>query len=129
MFRAMSVIITGYESQHHAVRQAIVKHMCDFQHLFNNKHWLMDVGFNDMESYVKDKRMDEQQSWGTNLELFALAHMLGRRVFVSSRIAGNAWLCHCPSKIDPNIAPPRDKKGLYMYHTGDHYKVVQSVTK
>ena len=58
----------------------------------------MDVGFNDMESYVKDKRMDEQHpgelTWSS----------LGRRVFVSSRIAGNAWLCHCPSKIDPNIA-------------------------
>ena len=129
MFRAMSVIITGYQRQHIAVRRAIVKHMCDFQHLFNGKHWLMDVGYQDMESYVKATRMNESQTWGTNTELFALAHMLERRVFVHTRTAGNRWLCHCPSKIDPNIAPPRDKKGLYIYHTGNHYKVVTSVTK
>ncbi|XP_064399479.1 ATP-dependent DNA helicase PIF6-like [Halichondria panicea] len=129
MFRAMSVVITGYQRQHITVRRAIVKHMCDFQHLFNGKHWLIDAGYPDMISYVRATQMDQTRTWGTHLEIFALAHLLERRVFVYSRTAGNAWLCHCPSKIDPNIPPPRDKKGLYIYHTGDHYKVVTSVTK
>ena len=128
MFRAMSVVITGYQRQHITVRRAIVKHMCDFQHLFNGKHWLIDAGYPDMISYVRATQMDQTRTWGTHLEIFALAHLLERRCS-STRERLEMLAVSLSEQIDPNIPPPRDKKGLYIYHTGDHYKVVTSVTK
>ena len=96
MFRAMSVVITGYQRQHITVRRAIVKHMCDFQHLFNGKHWLIDAGYPDMISYVRGTQMDQTRTWGTHLEIFALAHLLAREQLPGVSLS-------CPSKIDPPV--------------------------
>ena len=126
MFRAMSAIITGNQRQHKAVRRAIVNHMCDNQHLYIHKVWLFDMQYPNMEAYVESNNM-QQNGWGSQLELFALAHMLQRMVYTYTPHGGYHWACHCPSKVDPNIPPPVRDQGLYLFHTGDHYKVVTSV--
>ena len=127
MFRAMSVIITGNQRQHIAIRRAIVNYLCDNEQLFINKVWLFDMQYPNMDAYVEAKQM-RRHGWGSQLELFALAHMLQRRVFTYT-LHGNHWCCFCPSKVDPNVPPPMREQGLYLFHTGDHYKVVTSVVQ
>ena len=36
------------------------------------------------------------------------------------------WQENCPRRIDPTVEP--SEEALYLYHTGNHYKVVTSVS-
>ena len=99
MFRAMSVVITGNQRTHVTIRCAIVKHLCDNEPLFIHKVWLFDMQYSNMEAYVEANNM-RQHGWGSQLELFALALMLQRRVF-SYSVHGNHWCCFCPSSKHP----------------------------
>ena len=65
--------------------------------------------------------------WGGTTEIFALAHMLGRHVYNFSRVS-RSWNENCPTLIDRSLDSPSRKEALYIYHTGDHYKVVMSVS-
>ena len=104
MFRAMSVIITGNQRLHKAVRRAIVNHMCDNQRLYIQKVWLFDMQYPNMEAYVESNNM-QQNGWGSQLELFALAHILQRMVYTYTPHGGYHWACHCPRRWIPTSLP------------------------
>ena len=68
LFRAFSYIITGSESQHMAVRLAILGHMINIAHFILDHHIL---GYNSIQQYITSKRMDQDSAWGTDIEMLA----------------------------------------------------------
>ena len=65
LFRAFSYLITGSESQHMAVRLAILNHMINIAHLILDHHVL---GYSSIQDYIADKNMDQDSAWGTDIE-------------------------------------------------------------
>ena len=123
LFRAFSVLLTGTEYAHRKVRLAIVKttNNCLFTIFDCSDH-------SSMEDYIVAYQM-RSCGWGGTTEIFALAHMLGRRVYNSVEcLVSRSWNENCPTLIDRSLDSPSRKEALYIYHTGDHYKVVMSVS-
>ena len=77
-FRAVSFILTGVEKYHFVVRQAI----CDFIAVHYDDLNLFLVNYKDGEAYLKDTKMRENSTWGTELEIIATATMAKRDVIV-----------------------------------------------
>ena len=77
-FRAVSFILTGVEKYHFVVQQAI----CDFIAVHYDNLNLFLAKYEDGEAYLKDTKMRENLTWGTELEIIATATMAKRDVIV-----------------------------------------------
>ena len=77
-FRAVSFILTGVEKHHFVVQQAI----CDFIAIHYDDLNLFLAKYKDGEAYLKDTKMRENSTWGTELEIIATATMAKRDVIV-----------------------------------------------
>ena len=127
LFRAFSILLTGTQHQHKQIRKTIVQHLIESEHLFVNNVMIFDRSkYRSVQAYIRGRSMD-LQGWGGSTELYAISHLLKKRVYTYTALTGT-WESHCPSRVDQSIAPPSDKQGLYVYHTGDHYMVVTSLS-
>ena len=77
-FRAMSFILTGVEKHHFVVRQAI----CDFIEVHYDDLNLFLEEYKDGEEYLIKTKMRNDATWGTELEIIAMATMARRDVIV-----------------------------------------------
>ena len=77
-FRAVSFILTGVEKYHFVVRQVI----CNFIVVHHDDLNLFLAKYKDGEAYLKDTKMRENSTWGTELEIIAMATMAKRDVIV-----------------------------------------------
>ena len=80
------MLLTGTEHAHRKVRLAIVQHLLDNEQLFIHNAALDCSDHNSMEDYIVAYQM-WSCGWGGTTEIFALAHMLGRRVYNFSRVS------------------------------------------
>ena len=96
LFRSLSYIITGSETQHMAVRQAIVRHMRSIGHFLMEQ---VDREYTSIEDYIVSHRMDQTCSWGTEVEIFATAHLLNLPVF-SYDVSTRSWWRYSPHNVD-----------------------------
>ena len=123
LFRTFSHIICGSEEQHMAVRLAILNHMASecVAPLLLRGHL---HGYASIAEYTTAKNMDKDDSWGTDVEMLALAHMLHTTVYAYVSQHGT-WLQYDPTSVEAhcNVLP----KSMYIRHTVDHFDVVCSV--
>ena len=70
LFRAFSLIITGSQSQHMAVRCSILSHMCTIPHFVLRSHLST---YHTIEDYISPQRMDEEHTWGSDIEILTFA--------------------------------------------------------
>ena len=80
LFWSFSYIVMGLEDQHWAIRLLIVHHMTTITHLLLGAH--IPNGFNIVEDYIRDTRMDRDSTWGINVLMFTLAHLLNTSIFL-----------------------------------------------
>ena len=93
------MLLTGTEHAHRNVR------------LVHN--YALDCSdHNSMENYIVAYQM-RNCGWQGTIEF--------------SRVS-RSWNENCPTLVHRFLNPSRGKKALYIYHTGDHYKVVMSVS-
>ena len=135
MFRSFSFIITGSEEEHLLVRRAIVSYMRDvvahriyasqvWPQVENlNRHnptsWSIGMSATDdyrtgMEKYIAGTRMDRSGSWGTEVELIILSHMLNTPIAIF-HLEDAAWQKHYPCSIDSAIQDEVDPNQQMMY--------------
>ena len=96
LFRAFSVLLTSTEHAHRNVRLAIVQNLLDNEQLFIHNAALDCSDHNSMEDYIVAYQM-RSCGWGGTTEIFALAHMLGRRVYNSVECLGAGMRIVTPS--------------------------------
>ena len=125
LFRALSYIITGSEDQHSAVRHAILDHMV------NNAHFLLGhhlSGHTSIQSYIAASRMNVDSTWGTDIEMLTLSHLLNTPIVSYSQQYGN-WQRYSPHDVDRTLRDDMQQRAMYILHTRNHFNVVCSVRK
>ena len=129
LFRTLSYIITGSEKQHMLIRQAIVQHMRSISALLWGSH-ISNIRYpSGIEQYIADNHIERDGSWGSDVEMLTLAHLLNVAVISYSR-AGKQWAKYSPCNVDHSLeSSQHDGMSMYIRHTGDHFDVVTSVKR
>ena len=123
LFRSFSYIITGTEDQHMQIRTAIMNHMVGIaQHLLF--HYIL--GYNSIQAYQLATRMNEASSWGTEVEMLTLAHLLQTPIFSYNTVEGH-WHRFGPAEVDRQLHDNLTQKGMYIRHPPAHFDVVRAV--
>jgi hypothetical protein len=72
--------------------------------------------------------MDQDYTWGTDIEMLTLSHLLQTPV-LSFSAEHNNWQRYSPHDVDRTTADDMQSMSLYLMHTYNHFNVVCSVTK
>ena len=88
----------------------------------------INVNHSIVDEYINDTQIDTNGAWGTAVEIFALTHLLNTHIISYSRVNGT-WQLHSPSHVDPSLQVYESDSDcvMFLYHTGNHFKVVQSI--
>lgn len=148
LFRSFSLILTGSEEQHSAVRHAIIQHMRAIGdvlwphqiapllrqirnlgevHLdgsvYADVEWVLGI-----EQYIAATRMDQDRAWGSEVEVMALAHLLDTPIYSYDTICG--WNLYIPGMVHGTFnlsQTDTHQMALYLRHALNHYDVVNTV--
>ena len=66
--------------------------------------------------------MNRTSVWGTEIEIFTLAHLLSTPVLVYA--SGNDWVRYSRSMITSGMHDNVDQKSMYIRHSNSHFDVV-----
>ena len=148
MFRSLSFIITGSEDQHMHVRRAIICHMRDIGNvlwesqissLLNNLRSIGEVSVGNNQSphadhmaginqYIAATRMDHDKTWGSEVEIMVLAHLLDTAVYSYDTARG--WNRYTPANVYRQFdvsTRVNSQMAMYVRYNINHYDVVTSV--
>ena len=148
MFRSLSFIITGSEDQHMHVRRAIIRHMRDIGNvlwesqispLLNNLRSIGEVSVGNNQSpnadhmaginqYIAATRMDHDKTWGSEVEIMVLAHLLDTAVYSYDTARG--WNRYTPANVYGEFdvsTRVNSQMAMYVRYNINHYDVVTSV--
>ena len=148
MFRSLSFIITGSEDQHMHVRRAIIRHMRDIGNvlwesqispLLNNLRSIGEVSVGNNQSpnadhmaginqYIAATRMDHDKTWGSEVEIMVLAHLLDTAVYSYDTARG--WNRYTPANVYGQFdvsTRVNSQMAMYVHYNINHYDVVTSV--
>ena len=148
MFRSLSFIITGSEDQHMHVRRAIIRHMRDIGNvlwesqispLLNNLRSIGEVSVGNNQSpnadhmaginqYIAATRMDHDKTWGSEVEIMVLAHLLDTAVYSYDTARG--WNRYTPANVSGQFdvsTRVNSQMAMYVRYNINHYDVVTSV--
>lgn len=122
LFRAVSKSLFGSENFHDQVRQDTVSFMRRNEAVFRR---YID---GDIEKHMED--MKRLATWGTEAEIFAMASLYSRDIFVLTSINDvYKWTLFRPkikSQVAPNMAPPCKCHITLCHPHGNHYDRVSS---
>ena len=147
MFRSLSFIITGSEDHMH-VRRAIIRHMRDIGNvlwesqispLLNNLRSIGEVSVGNNQSpnadhmaginqYIAATRMDHDKTWGSEVEIMVLAHLLDTAVYSYDTARG--WNRYTPVNVYGQFdvsTRVNSQMAMYVCYNINHYDVVTSV--
>ena len=124
LFRSFSYIITGSEEQHMAVRIAILNHMIDIAHFLLGHH--IPPQYSSVQDYIQDKGMDQPHMWGTEIDMFTLAHLLQTCVFIYNTDDLN-WCRYSPHCVDRTLNDDIQQMSMYINHPPNHFEIVRSI--
>lgn len=88
LFRSLSYVIAGTDSYHQQIRGLLIQKMKGEYRETCSKYCnarndlLPEARCNTIEEYLKISLMDRLGSWGTDLEIFLAAQILGTDIFV-----------------------------------------------
>ena len=118
-------LITGSESQHMAVRLAILNHMVNIAHFILDRHIL---GYTSIQQYITAKKMDQGSAWGTDVEMLTLAHLLNTSI-LSYSVQHGSWQRYAPHHVDRSLVDDFQQMSMYIVHDYNHFNVVCSIRK
>ena len=103
LFRSFSYIITGSEEQYRRVREVILNHMVDIGRFILFHH--LPPRYTSIEEYIHDTEMDRNFTWGTDVEMLTMAHLLNTCVFVYNTVINN-WGVYSAHHVDRSLNEP-----------------------
>ena len=131
MFRYLSLVLTGSQSHHGAIRAKVVRHMRDniptqIMEYIKGRH-----GYDKCKSvdeYVQKSKMDQDGSWGSGVELACFAH-LSKTCLFSYVVDRNIWDRLGPHNVERNVSDDVSAKSVYLCLSDRHYTLVGSTVK
>ena len=120
LFRSFAYIITGSEDQHMAVRTAILQHMINIGHLFLGQHI---SNYSSIQEYITHTNMDRERSWGSDIEMLTLSHLLQTPI-LSYSVHNAHWSKYAPHHVDRTLSDDVAQMSMYILHRLNHFDVV-----
>ena len=107
MFRSMSYVMTGSQEHHLEVRAKTLEHMetiapLTLGHIRGRSGAAMSK-CSSLKKYIQYTNMDKQDTWGTEIELLVLSHLLKTSIY-TYLTTDKKWFVHSPSKLDNKLA-------------------------
>ena len=133
-FRAISYIITGSETQHLEIREAIISYMLSIEHLLighdstGHANFLVPLNINSVQQYIDNTGMARNGTWGTDIEMLIVSHMFTCNVY-SYDANSNTWAVFSPTNIERRLPRTYNTKGIYLYLRHAHFYVVSSIRR
>ncbi|XP_062589569.1 uncharacterized protein LOC134251199, partial [Saccostrea cucullata] len=120
LFRAISYAVSNRQQYYHKVRGAVVNHIKKTDAL---KSFLRPE-FQSVEQYIQMSKMENDKTWGTELEILAAADLLKTDIFT---FLNGSWIKYSSSQICSNNKVKGES--IYLKHTGNsnHYECVTFV--
>ncbi len=78
LFRSLSYVLTGSQHHHLAVRLLICNHMHSIYHLLKPHIFPHSC----VDDYIKHTRMNNNNRWGTDIEIMTFANLCQTNVYV-----------------------------------------------
>ncbi|VDI44776.1 Hypothetical predicted protein [Mytilus galloprovincialis] len=109
------------QEYHIQIRRKIVDHIL---HISKDLSSFVRDPYENVEEYVRMRKMKESNTWGTELEILAAAHFMQIDIYT---FTNNKWIKYSAHQIDTNINVEND--AIYLKHNNEssHYEVVLSV--
>ena len=79
-----------------------------------------------IEQYITETHIDCVGTWGTDVEMFALAHLLDTAI-LSYVLSRNRWVKFSQCNVDYTLADCDQAMAMYIYHAVSHFEVVTSI--
>ena len=124
LFRCFAYIITGSEDQHLAVRAAVVDHMVTIGH-FLLGHGIIHSHCS-VQEYIRANNIDKASAWGTEVQMFTLAHLLQTPVVLWVKNHAT-WARHAPCGVDRTLNDDVTQMSMYLNLRCNHFEVVCSM--
>ncbi|CAC5388038.1 unnamed protein product [Mytilus coruscus] len=123
LFRAISYSLSNRQEYFGNVRRAIVDHLMRNAEVFKS---FLQQRFKTVEEHIQTLKMEENNTWGTELEILACADLLKTDIYT---FYNNSWIKYSSSQICRNNNV--NDQAIYLQHNGDinHYEVVTAVTQ
>ena len=130
---SISYCLTGNMDNFHKIRAIIVDNMIgNLKEACNkfiaNKFTMSAINFRNVNDYIVKPKMRNNSTWGTDVELIALALLLRTNIWIYSTEFGNKWMLFSgrgASLIDALTQPVVNTGGsIYLNHNGLHYEPV-----
>lgn len=122
MFRSLSRVVTGSQTQHKEIRSVILKHMQDIAPLMLG-HIEGRNSYNSVDEYIEKSKMENDMTWGTDLELLCFAHLTNTCVFTYCVESSN-WARYGPHNVDRSLPVDLSVQSIYLCHPPGHYDLV-----
>ncbi|CAG2232840.1 unnamed protein product [Mytilus edulis] len=121
LFRAISYSLSNRQEYFGDIRKAIVDHLLRNAEVFKS---FLQPRFKTVEEHIQTLRMEENNVWGTELEIVACADLLKTDIYT---FYNNSWIKYSSSQICSNNFV--NDQAIYLQHNGDinHYEVVTAV--
>ena len=137
MFRSLSFIITGSEDQHKHIGNVLWE--SQISPLLNNLRSIGEVSVGNNQSpnadhmaginqYIAATRMDHDKTWGSEVEIMVLAHLLDTAVYSYDTARG--WNRYTPANVYGHFdvsTRVNSQMAMYVRYNINHYDVVTSV--
>ena len=100
LFRAFSYIITGSEHQHLEVRNSLLSYMLSIENFLvgygedGRYNYLQPFGHTTVQNYIDSRTMNRSGTWGSELEMMCLSHMLNTVVYSFGALNNNGNYLH-----------------------------------
>ncbi|CAC5422289.1 OTUD4 [Mytilus coruscus] len=123
LFRAISYSLSNRQEYFGDIRRAIVDHLMRNAEVFKS---FLQPRFKTAEEHIQTHRMEENNVWGTELEILACADLIKTDIYTFYK---NSWIKYSSSQICSNNYV--NDQAIYLQHNGDinHYEVVTAVTQ
>ena len=126
LFRALCYAITGPQREHFKLRTAVVAHLRSLSQSGADGYLIENyMPGETIEGHLTESNMDRNGSWGTDVEIIALAHLLGVNITTYSMVH-NSYVVRGPWLVDPAQQMNNSLPTIYLSYTGDHFNVVIS---
>ena len=126
LFRSFAYIICGNQNSHMLVRTAICQYMRTIGSFLLQLH--IDSRYTTIEQYITQTRMNKSETWGTDIEIFTLAHLLDTPIMVYHH-GLHYWNRYAPNAIDPTRTNDVTRTAVYINFrpNREHFDVVLEV--
>ena len=100
--------------------------MLTIAHLLLGTH--ISNRYDAVEDYISDSKMDQDSTWGTEVEMFTLAHLLNTAIFLYNAV-DKCWWRFSPYFVDRTLIDDDTARAMYIRHLPGHFDVVWSILK